>query len=172
MVEIFRKLETERLILDYRKYCSEMNDVFTKEELVNHYGHENLLKTQNPLWDSEGNNGIIWHLIEKKSDKIIGAFHLHNINAKLKICKMGYIIANEYKRKGLMFEAVKEILNYMFYELKFRMISANIHENNIPSKKLVEKLGFKLKGSGNNRSHYLFGEGLDLIYAMKGKDWK
>ena len=50
-----------------------------------------------------------------------------------------------------MLEASETIIDFAFSELNFRIIFAHTHESNLPSRKLLDKLRFNLKGDGDNR---------------------
>ena len=55
----------------------------------------------------------------------------------------GYIFNSDYHGKGYATEACKEILTYLFEELKIDKCTAGTAAPNVQSRKLLEKLGFK-----------------------------
>jgi len=166
---IWKKLETDRLVLDLINKKEVPENILSLEEVYFWYGYEiekpyNPLKKDEDLWN--------WHLIQKKSKELMGYIGIGGIKEKLGIFNFHYIIAEEFKNQGYMTEAGRKILDFAFNELELRMGFANIHEFNIPSRKLVERLGFQVKSYGNNVPHYILGDGKDMIYQLKKIDWK
>jgi len=171
-MDLFKKLETKRIIIDKLKFdLDKFQDIFTEKELIEFYGHENLSEHENPLWDANDGD-ILWHLIVKETDELIGTVQLHSINKNLGLAKLGYITAKKFKLQGYMYEAIVSILEYAFTELNFRMIYAHTHEKNIPSRKLLEKLGLTFKSLGANKPHCFWGDGNEAIYVLKKKTWQ
>ena len=83
-------------------------------------------------------------LLENK--KIIGVISLMHINKIHKRAEIGYWLGKKYWGKGVMTQAVKEILKIAFGEMKLHRVYAKIFEENIASRKTVEKCGFKHEG--------------------------
>ena len=59
---------------------------------------------------------------------------------------LGYYIDGAYANNGFMAEGLSLALDYAFNELGFNRLEANIQPGNTASKRLVEKLGFRLEG--------------------------
>jgi len=76
--------------------------------------------------------------------EFIGTITLWNIDRSTNYAEIGYELLPQFQGKGLMSEAVKAILDYAFYEAGFKYIEAYTHRENIASKKLLERAGFKL----------------------------
>ncbi len=55
---------------------------------------------------------------------------------------LGYKVDARHARRGYMFEAIGEVLSYVFNTLDLHRIEANVMPNNIASRALLEKLGF------------------------------
>ena len=51
-----------------------------------------------------------------------------------------------FKQKGLMREALKEVLKYGFTELQLHRVQALIAAENTPSLKLLQRYGFSFEG--------------------------
>ncbi len=85
--------------------------------------------------------------IELKSEKkIIGVMGLTNINNTAKMAEIGYWIGKDYRRKGLITEAEKLILDFGFGKLKFNKIHGSAMKPNKVSNKLFKKFGFRKVG--------------------------
>ena len=92
-------------------------------------------------------------LTEKITNTIIGRCGLHNWNKEHHRAEIGYNISDEnYKRKGLMTEAVSSIIDYGFNKLNLHRIEALVGSNNIPSLKIMENHNFTKEGL--LRQHY------------------
>ncbi|MDZ4667062.1 MAG: GNAT family protein [bacterium] len=86
-------------------------------------------------------------LIEKESGIVLGDCGFHNLNATHRRAELFYALKHDLdKRKGYMTEALPIILSYGFKELNLHRIEALIAHENIASKKLAEKQGFKREG--------------------------
>lgn len=82
---------------------------------------------------------------------------------------LGYIIHNQYWRKGYGKEAVKEALNIAFQSLHFHRIEAHINVDNKPSIKLAESIGMEYECIRKGFI-YEFEEWTDnLVYCMNSK---
>ena len=93
-------------------------------------------------------------LIDKTSGTIIGKCGFHNWNTDHNRAEVGYAMEDEnYRRKGLMSEALNAVIAHGFAELKLHRIEALVGINNTASLRLMEKFGFVKEGS--LREHYL-----------------
>jgi len=93
-------------------------------------------------------NGIgRWAVIEKKSNQLIGWAGLKlftdEINGQLNFYELGYRFMTKHWGKGYATESAKAIVAYGFNILNLNDIYAMIDVKNTPSKKVLEKTGFK-----------------------------
>jgi ribosomal-protein-alanine N-acetyltransferase len=97
---------------------------------------------------------LLFLLTEKTTNTIIGRCGFHNWNEEHHRAEIGYNISDEnFKRKGLMTEAVSSIIDYGFNKLKLHRIEALVGSNNIPSLKIIKSQHFTREGL--LRQHYL-----------------
>lgn len=75
----------------------------------------------------------------------ISAFRQGNIHRQT--VELGYYIAEEYWRKGIMTEAVKQFCDYIFTHTDIIRIYAEPFASNIASCRVLEKAGFKCEGT-------------------------
>lgn len=75
---------------------------------------------------------------EQETQGVSGTYHSE--------MELGYIIATEYQRQGYATEVCQAILEYAWENLCPDRINCLIDEENYPSRRLVEKLGFQLIG--------------------------
>ena len=76
--------------------------------------------------------------------------------------EMAWYLDPRYQHCGYAFEAGKAVIQYCFKELCIKSISAEIEANNISSRRLAEKLGFKLKNIALQADFY--GKKTDVSY--------
>ena len=58
-------------------------------------------------------------------------------------CEMGYWLGKPFWGRGIMPEAVKEMLRHAFEDCGMRKVWISYYEGNIKSKRVQEKCGFK-----------------------------
>jgi len=86
--------------------------------------------------------------------------------------ELGITLNSEFFGKGYAYEAMYEIINYLFYELNKYRIITSIDPGNIKSLKLVEKLGFR-KEAHFKKSLKIRGEWVDdMVYAILKSEWE
>jgi len=118
----------------YSSYTKKQN---TKEELKA-YLKENITEF-NKL---DGYSVLLILLDEKVIGEIAIMYWDHN-NEKNEI---GYAIGPMYRRNGYAYEAVSEIIKYMFETMRRNRIQASTDYDNESSKRLLKKLGFIEEG--------------------------
>jgi ribosomal-protein-alanine N-acetyltransferase len=95
----------------------------------------------------------LFHLIEKSSNRVIGACGFHNWLPEHQRSEIGYhMMRDEFKQKGFMREAFKEIIDHGFNDMNLNRIEACISPKNEASLSLVRRLGFTQEGL--LREHY------------------
>lgn len=83
----------------------------------------------------------IWTVLLKESGKVIGRAGL-NIREGYDLPELGFVIDTAFQGQGVAFEVCSAILEYARKELDFHCIQAFVQKENLPSIKLLEKLGF------------------------------
>jgi [ribosomal protein S5]-alanine N-acetyltransferase len=97
-----------------------------------------------------------------------GGIGLHPQNdIQRKNAELGYWLAEKHWNKGIVTNAVKEMIEYGFSKFDINRIFARPFGNNIASQKVLEKAGFRLEAR-IEKGFYKNGEYLDeLIYAIR-----
>jgi [ribosomal protein S5]-alanine N-acetyltransferase len=95
--------------------------------------------------------GIRWAITLKSDDIMIGScgFHLYNKNNRW--AEIGYELHHDHWRKGIMSEAVSELLRFCFDELQLHRVEANVTIGNDASAGLLRHLGFSLEGTWRDK---------------------
>ena len=106
-------------------------------------------------------------LIFKTDDKtLLGGINIGNVRRGVsQSASLGYWIGEKHSRNGYMKEALKLLIPSLFVDLRLNRIEAATLEENIASKNLLKKIGFKKEGvlrkylkiNGTWRDHVLFG---------------
>ncbi len=98
----------------------------------------------------------------------LGAIGIHpQTDIYCKNAELGYWLAETQWGKGLITEAIKQIVDYGFQKFDITRIFARPFGHNIASQKVLEKAGFTLEAK-LEKTLYKNGEYLDeLIYAVR-----
>ncbi len=85
---------------------------------------------------------------DNETDKVaIGTVSLFEINFHHKNAQLGIIIGDKaFWGKGVATEVIREIVAHAFKELGISYIGAEVEEENIPMRKVLEKAGFEQDG--------------------------
>jgi [ribosomal protein S5]-alanine N-acetyltransferase len=86
---------------------------------------------------------VIW----KETGKVIGSTDIMQLQARDKHVELGYILAQECWGKGIMTEAAALSRNYVFQELKRIRLVAFADQENIGSRRVLEKIGMQEVGT-------------------------
>ena len=87
----------------------------------------------------------VYTLIIKQDNKKIGTCGLYD-RAGIEGLDIGFALLPEYEKKGYAFESSKKLMNIAFNEFGLKEISAITTEENVSTNKLLQRLGFQLKG--------------------------
>ena len=107
-----------------------------------------------------------WAVIHKMSDRLIGVCGLLKEQADYEnYVGLGYIFNKDYWGRGYALESASACVDYAFHTLKVKELTAQIRPNNLPSRKVAEKLGMEVKKEFIKR--YRGKEMLHLIYFLE-----
>lgn len=104
-------------------------------------------KNQKDWYDSLGKNNSVIRMIIESQGKAWGIVILSKIDYINRSANFGIkTLLDEDQPKGIGTESGKLILEYAFKTLNLRRIETEVLEYNIRSKKMLEKIGFRLEG--------------------------
>lgn len=153
-------LRTERLWL---RLCATAD----APELVRFFSENNefIAKTQNPrtgvaltqpFWaryaeraraEFHGGHSCRLVMIANESERVVGVVNFTSfVRGYFQACTLGYLLGESAQGKGLMTEALREAIGYVFGVLDFHRIMANHAPTNVRSARVLEKLGFREEG--------------------------
>ena len=103
---------------------------------------------------------------------ILGDIYFSNIiGGFVRSCSLGFKLDKDQTGRGIMYEALRPAFEFVFNDLNIHRIEANILPENIPSVKIVEKLGFVQEGTARKYAQ-IEGEWLDhLRYSLLKEDF-
>jgi ribosomal-protein-alanine N-acetyltransferase len=174
----FPILETERLVLR-RVNENDANEIFALRS-----NPETMKYIPRPLVKSiddalehiamidakiESNEGINWAITYKHNPKLIGIIGHYRIKPEHFRAEVGYMLLPEFHGKGIISEAIKEVVNYGFNEMKLHSIEAIIDPENFGSARVLEKNNF-VKEAHLKENEFYEGRFLDtVIYSILNK---
>lgn len=111
-----------------------------------------------------------WVVLKKDNDELIGDIGIHFHAHDPLQAEIGYTFHHLYHGQGYATEALKKITDFLFDELDKGRISASVDPRNLPSVKLMERLGFRQQ-THLKESYYMHGVWQDeLIFARLKED--
>ncbi|HEY0428622.1 MAG TPA: GNAT family protein [Pyrinomonadaceae bacterium] len=104
--------------------------------------------------------------------KFVGALGFHQLDMTNKSAHVGYWLAKEAQGRGLMTRCCRILIDYLFDEMNLNRIQINCNVENVKSRAIPERLGFKLEGIHRQVEFFDNRFGDWAIYAMLKEDWK
>lgn len=150
-----RVIETERLILrafneadlnDFYEYAS----VEGVGERAGWQHHESIEKSKEIL-DRFISEDKTFAICLKENGKVIGSLGIEKYSLEDKLTEfdgyrgreIGYVLSKDHWGRGLMPEAVRAVMDYLFNDLNYDFLLCGYYNFNTQSKKVQEKCGFK-----------------------------
>lgn len=167
------KLETERLIL--RRFeitdADDMFENYASSDNVTKYmtweTHKDIDATKEylqSLTKSYSDSKVFDWAIELKSEnKVIGSIGAKKPDENLSKIEIGYCIGEKWWNHGIVTEALKEIIRFLFEEVDVNRIEAYHDIRNPASGRVMQKCGMKFEGV--LRQAYLFKNGVADVYV-------
>jgi ribosomal-protein-alanine N-acetyltransferase len=96
-------------------------------------------------------NSLYWVITITKTKTFVGTICLYDFLNETNSCEIGFELMTNFQGKGIMSEAVKKVIDYAFKTLNIKLITAQSHNENQNSNKLLMKLNFiQSKKAGND----------------------
>ena len=151
-----QKIETQRLILRRFKIedAEDMYNNWASDPEVTRYltwpVHSSLEVTRSLLedWAAHYTDGgyFNWVMEYKETGKAIGNISVVKLNENTEAADMGYCMSRVYWGQGLMPEALKAVMTYLFDVVGLNRIAACHDVNNPKSGRVMDKAGMKQEG--------------------------
>lgn len=148
-------IETNRLILRSFKQA-DLSDLYEYAsvdgvgEMAGWSHHENIEKSQQIL-NMFIDEDKVFAICFKENGKVIGSIGVEKYGLEEKLTEfdgykgreIGYVLSKDYWGKGIATEAVKAIINYLFFKCDLDFLICGYYAFNLQSKRVQEKCGFK-----------------------------
>ncbi|MEK4173671.1 UDP-4-amino-4,6-dideoxy-N-acetyl-beta-L-altrosamine N-acetyltransferase [Lysinibacillus sp. FSL L8-0312] len=137
------------------------------------YNRDIILWQQHLIWFNElKNNKYKLSKIFSINNDDYGVININNIDRYSNRCTWGFYIGEQKSPKGTGLLLGYTTLEFIFKELKFRKLCAEVIESNKISRSFHEKLGFKLDGT--LRKHLKLNEDYQDIYmySLFAEEWE
>lgn len=152
-----KTIETERLILRpfvmedaqamYRNWASD--DEVTKHLTWPTHGSVEVSRAVLSDWTSHYGEPDFYNwaiVLKENGPEPIGSIAVVDINLKVDGAAMGYCMSRAHWRKGIMAEALRGLIAFLFDEVGFNRIEADHDPNNPASGRVMEKAGMRHEG--------------------------
>jgi ribosomal-protein-alanine N-acetyltransferase len=176
----FPNLKTDRLLLR-RVDQSDANEIFALRSNAENmkYIPRPIVKTIEEALEHiamidnkiETNEGINWAITLKECpEQLIGIIGHYRIKPEHFRAEIGYMLLPHFQGKGIITEAIKEVVQYGFQEMGLHSIEAIIDPENTASAMVLEKNNF-VKEAHLKENEYYDGRFLDtVIYSLLNKN--
>lgn len=155
----FTNLITDRLILRELQ-ASDADQIFKirTDARVNEFLDREPAKSiddslkfiNNILKNHEKQNAIMWAITSKNEPQLIGTVVYWHIVKEKDKAELGYEMLPEYFGRGIMREALMEVIRFGFENMLLKTIVAETRADNLRSVNALEKCGFEQTGVGND----------------------
>jgi ribosomal-protein-alanine N-acetyltransferase len=163
------RLETERLVL--RPFATDdldaIHEVLGDAEIMTYYPAP-FTREQSRRW-IEWNLGHyrdhghgLWVLESKETGRLVGDCGLipQTVEGSAEV-EVGWHVRRDHQRRGLATEAARECCRYAFEELGLTRLVSLIRPENVPSRRVAEKLGMRIEkevahGPGAGWPHHVY----------------
>ncbi len=101
------------------------------------------------IWvkDYEDPKNYNWCIEWKENHQAIGSIGVVHMNEEIEEAEIGYCIGKEYWRQGIMTEALKAVMRFLFEEAGFNRVCARHDTNNPNSGRVMKAAGMQYEGT-------------------------
>jgi ribosomal-protein-alanine N-acetyltransferase len=130
---------------------------------------DRILRASSNFRDFDKADSYFW--VIKFSGEIAGHVTVQNINRMMLTAEIGYGVIANFRGKGIGSRAIRQLAQKAFTESPVRKLIAFVHEDNLPSRKLLENVGFHQEGI--LREHYLVNgnPANEIIFGLLRRDF-
>ena len=179
--QTFPQLETKRLLLRrmHSNDASALFKVLADDEVTEFYDDDaftdiSQASDQIEAWENcfKNKDCIRWGITRKDEGYIIGSCGYYGFHTWYRRASIGYEIARNNWRQGIMTEALSAIIDYGFGEMELNRLEAVVMPENTASIEMLEKLGFRKEGLLEEYEKWGSKGFVDLcMFAMLRKAW-
>lgn len=153
-------LESFDVLHQFMQWASEKPTLVESEEVVRQAVANWILKKNEEPY-------LLLFIIDKKTNQLVGATGYHHMDWEAPSLESGYWVRTQYGGNGFITEAINALTQYGFKQIGAKKITITCDVDNIRSKKIPEKLGYRLQSiEKENRQKPITGEISDtLVYV-------
>jgi RimJ/RimL family protein N-acetyltransferase len=128
-------------------------------------------KLRQSVVDGEGQS-LVLAVALRETGTVVGEVNLHWLSREHRQGEIGFVFHPGYQGRGLATEAAEVLLRLGFADLGLHRIIGRCDAQNLPSARLMERLGMR------REAHFVHNEifkgewGDELVYAMLDHEWK
>lgn len=174
-------IHTKRLVL--RRFTVDdaqaMFDNWASDERVTRYltwkPHKSVEETKEILsrWCAAYENTDSYHWAMEYNGVVIGSISVVRFSDKREYADLGYCMGYEYWNKGLMSEAAKAVIDFLFTEVGVNRIEIAHAVKNPASGRVAQKCGLAYEGTKRESFKTDSGEFLDVSYhSILRREWE
>ena len=126
--------------------------------------------TESRIYSSEMPRTITFRI--EKNKQLIGEVGFKNIKLINRKAELNIIMKKEHRNKGYAKEALCEMIEYGFRNLKFHRQEAEVYEYNKVSIRLVENIGFVKEGELREAKYHNGKYHSILRYGLLKNEWQ
>lgn len=171
------RFETDRIIL--RKFekgdAKQMFDNYASKDAVTKYlswkSHKSLEDTEGFLSDVvlpgyEKEYTYRWAIVLKETNEVIGSIDVVDMNGEKTRVELGWVLGDKFWGKGIMPEAARIVIKYLFDE-GYARVQAFHNVENKKSGRVMQKIGMTLDATMKNYSTDNEGNVIDVdMYSI------
>lgn len=105
-------------------------------------------------------------------NKLVGVIALINYNNETDEIEIAYWLSNDYNGKGIITNSCKRLEDYCFNELNFDKIYIIAFAENVPSRTIPEKLGFKIVNADKDATEINHKKSYYIYYLKTQSEYK
>lgn len=148
------KIETERLIIrdeiesdlnDMHRLWSDKKTMYFLDDILSNSIEDTAKYLKAGITNSDGHYFCI---CEKSTENYMGniGYTITDSTPLGKVVHLGYFLLPEYHKQGYMPEAVRKVIEFAFTEDDCIRMTTGCYKDNEPSRKVMEKVGFRKEG--------------------------
>ena len=115
------------------------------------FPHKDIQETESviSMWEDSYSRADFyqWAILLRQIDEPIGSIGVVRLDEEGKSCELGYCIGKAFWHQGYTSEALKEVLKFLFEQVKFEKITARHDIRNPHSGDVMKKCGMKYEGT-------------------------
>lgn len=150
-------LETERLILRplTAEDAPDLKEWLGLDEIYTYWGRkaskgerepELLFIDARPWVKRKPSQDLNWGIVWKESGKVIGMLAIFDVQNQ-RMASVGYRLHPAYWRQGIVTEALRRAVDFVFSETELQRLEATADVRNVASLRVLEKCGFIREGT-------------------------